>query len=318
MGEPGRRAEERAARPVRQLELVGAYRAFGITIAARLPLPELLEGVGEPEVEVVSGGVPSDLPDALRKGVRFQVAPGKLLLQVDGVARYLARGGAEIIVDRDAGASDESVRLFLLGSVFAALLHQRGVLPLSASAIATQHGAAVFMGLSGAGKSTLAAGFHERGYRVLTDDLCAISFRAGQPMVWPAYPELKLWPNVLSRLGVDPGPLRRVRPELEKRAMPLGESFASESLSLIRLYILRSSNTADRVEMQPVEGPGKIGRIGIHTYGSQFVEGLGSEVGYFENLAMLVAALPIKAITRPSRHFMLDELIDLIEGDVGS
>jgi hypothetical protein len=131
------------------------YRAFGLTIASGLPLPELPEAAGEPDVEIVTGRVPSQLPGAVRRGVRFQVAPGELLLQVDGVARYLARGGAQIIVDRAADAPPESVRLFLLGSVFAALLHERGVLPLSASAIATQRGAAVFMGLSGTGKSAL-------------------------------------------------------------------------------------------------------------------------------------------------------------------
>ena len=288
------------------------YRAFGLTIASRLPLPELPEAAGEPDVEIVTGTVPPELPGAVRKGVRFQVAPGKLWLQVDGVARYLARGGAEIIIDRAADASDDSVRLFLLGAVFAALLQQRGVLALNASAIAMERGSAVFMGLSRAGKSTLAASFHKRGYRVLTDDLCAISFRAGQPMVWPGYPQLKLWPDVLERLDVDPGPLRRVRPELEKRALALGGSFASEPLSPSRLYVLRSSNTANRVEMKPVAGQGRIATLGIHTYGSQ---GLGSEARYFENLAMLVAALPIQVITRPSRHFMLDELIDLIEED---
>jgi hypothetical protein len=47
------------------------YQAFGMTIAARLPLPELLEGAGEPEVEVVSGSVPSDLPDAVRRGLHL-------------------------------------------------------------------------------------------------------------------------------------------------------------------------------------------------------------------------------------------------------
>ncbi len=232
--------------------------------------------------------------------------------------QYGVRPITEGVVDRAADASDDSVRLFLLGAVFAALLQQRGVLALNASAVAMERGSAVFMGLSRAGKSTLAASFHKRGYRVLTDDLCAISFRAGQPMVWPGYPQLKLWPDVLERLDVDPGPLRRVRPELEKRALALGGSFASEPLSPSRLYVLRSSNTAKRVEMKPVAGEGRIATIGIHTYGSQFVEGLGSEAHYFENLAMLVAALPIQVITRPSRHFMLDELIDLIEEDSGS
>jgi hypothetical protein len=294
------------------------YRAFGLTIASGLPLPELPEAAGEPDVEIVTGRVPPQLPGAVRRGVRFQVAPGELLLQVDGVARYLARGGAQIVVDRAADAPPESVRLFLLGSVFAALLHERGVLPLSASAIATQRGAAVFMGLSGTGKSTLAAGFHQKGYRVLTDDLCAISFRAGAPMAWPAHPQLKLWPNVLERLGVDPAPLRRVRPELEKRALPLGDAFASEPLTPIRLYLLRGAGKPNGVELLPVEGQGKIAKLGIHTYGSQFVEGLGSEASCFENLAMLAAALPIAAVTRPDGRFTLEELIDRIEEDVGA
>lgn len=296
----------------------GTYRAFGLTIGSRLPLPELLQGEGEPEIGIAPGGVASELADAVRKGVRFQVGPGSLWLKVDRVARYLARGGAEIVVDRATGASDDSVRLFLLGSVLAALLHQRGMLPLSASAVATEGGAAVFLGLSGVGKSTLAAGLHKRGYRVLTDDLCAISFRDGQPMVWPGSPQLKLWPNVLERLGVDPGPLRRLRPELDKRALPLGASFALEPLPVHRIYILRRSTLATNARIEPVQGQATAGVVGIHTYGSQFVEGLGSEMSYFENLAMLVAADPIQAITRPTRHFALDEMMDLVEEDFGA
>jgi len=295
---------------------IHTYRAFGLTIASVLPFPELVEADGSPELEVAYDSVPSRLPDVVRSGVRFQVAPGKVLVVVDDVARYLIHGGTQILVDREAGAPDDSVRLFLLGSVFAAALHQRGVLALGASAVATPKGSAAFLGLSGAGKSTLAAGLRARGYRVLTDDLCAVSFRDGRPMVWPAYPRLKLWPNALERLDVEAGPLPRVRPELEKRALALGDSFEREPRALGRVFVLRGSPSATRVSLEPVEGHHVVGAIGIHTYASQFLEGLGTEMAYFENVSKLLAAAPIHAITRPIWPFALDELLDCVEGEV--
>jgi len=291
------------------------YRAFGLTIASRLPLPELPQAEDEPDVEIVPGRVPPELPGTVRRGVRYQVAPGELLLQVDGVARYLARGGTRIVVDRAVGAPPESVRLFLLGSVFAALLLERGVLPLSASAVAIQGGCLVFMGHSAAGKSTLAAGFVSRGYRALTDDACAISFDTGGPTVWPAYPQLKLWPDVLRKLGRDPNALGRVRPELEKRVLPLGTSFAAEPLAPIGLYLLSGPSTAADLELTPLEGQEKVTAVATHTYGSQFVEGLGTETSYFDNLARLVAAGPVRAVRRPAGRFVLQEVIARIEAE---
>jgi len=75
-----------AARDRSDLQEARVHRAFGLTIASRLPLPELPEGAeGDPDVEIVPGHVPPELPDAVRKGVRFQVAPGRLWLQVAGV-----------------------------------------------------------------------------------------------------------------------------------------------------------------------------------------------------------------------------------------
>ena len=114
-----------------------------------------------------------------------------VMLTVDGVGRYLVRGGAEILVDAAGGAAERDVRLFLLGSALGILCHQRGLLPLHANAVVANGAAYAFAGHSGAGKSTLAAHFAQAGYEILCDDVCVISFdEAGQPLAWPGLPRL--------------------------------------------------------------------------------------------------------------------------------
>ena len=83
---------------------------------------------------------------------------------------------AEIVAEPRQGVPDSNVRLFLLGSAMGALLHQRGLLPLHTNAVEVGGRAFAFMGKSGAGKSTLAAWFHDRGFRIVADDVCVVGF----------------------------------------------------------------------------------------------------------------------------------------------
>ena len=94
------------------------------------------------------------------------------------------RDGNQIVIDAAPDATDRNVRLFLLGSALGALLHQRGLLPLHANAIDLGGGAVAFSGHSGAGKSTIAAWFHDRGHRILADDVCVVGFdQSGRALV---------------------------------------------------------------------------------------------------------------------------------------
>ena len=118
---------------------------------------------------------------------------GGVLLDSEA-GRYAVRGGCEIFYDPAEGASARNVRLYLLGSAFGALLHQRGILPLHANAVALDGQVHAFLGHPGAGKATLAAAFHDRGYRLLSDDVCAVRLDAqDRPWVEPGMPRLRLW-----------------------------------------------------------------------------------------------------------------------------
>lgn len=295
------------------------HQAFGLTIRSCLPLPELLPTeIVTADIEIIYGEVPAELPGAIARGVRYQSAPGALRLQVDGVANFLVRDGRTITIAREASAEDDDVRVFLLGSVFGALLHQRRDLVLHGSAIEFHGGAVVFIGVSGVGKSTLAAAFRKKGHAVLTDDLCvARPGSDGRMLAHPGFPQTKLWLDSLKQLNVSPEGLRRIRNKLEKRAVPLGADFSPTPLPVKRLYLLRPHN-GDEIKVMPVQGPQKFSILKSHTYRFGFLAGMDGKAGHFEQALKLAQQAPLAVVLRPNGSFRLDELVSLIEADVGT
>ena len=85
--------------------------------------------------------------------------------------RFLMHAGREIIFEAEDAAQHEAA-IFLLGSAFGILLHQRGHFVLHASAIVVRGQAVLLCGPSGCGKSTLAAALVDRGYSFVNDDVC--------------------------------------------------------------------------------------------------------------------------------------------------
>ena len=227
------------------------YTAYGLTIISDFELPELLplppQDLPENAVRIRRGEVPDELDDPVGTGVLYQAKPNEFLLRLDAIAGYYVTDGREIVVEPVPGATDDEVQLFLLGSALGALLHQRGLLVMHASAIETPMGAILISGTSGSGKSTLAAALWRRGYRLLADDVCAVAPKpdgTATPIVLPGYPQTKLWADTTRKLALDLDSLRRVRPQLDKYAVPLEAEFSNQSLPLYAVYLLQTHNKA--------------------------------------------------------------------------
>ena len=125
------------------------YEFFGLTCASEIDLPGCRTAVGVPDAVMRYGSVPAHLDHPVLVGGAFEAGPSHYLLRVQGVAAFWVRHGREVIVERVAGVDDAAVRLFLLGSVLTALMHQRDVLALHASAVAGEAGAIAIAGASG-------------------------------------------------------------------------------------------------------------------------------------------------------------------------
>ena len=99
----------------------------------------------------------------------------------------------------------KDIEIFLFGPVWATLCHQRGMLPLHASAIVTKGGITAFAGHSGAGKSTTAALLSSLEYELIADDILPVSFNHNSvPGAWPYLRRLKLRGDSINQLGLTP------------------------------------------------------------------------------------------------------------------
>lgn len=291
------------------------HQAYGLTLASALPCPELPPAAGPAQVSISYGPVPEALEDIQQQGICYQVNAEAFLFKLHGVAKFLVTGGDRIIIERSPGARDNEVRLFLLGSVFAALLQQRGLLPLHGSAVAVDDGAAVFLGPSGSGKSTLAAALHQRGYRVIADDVCVISFSpAGVPFVMSGYPQLKLWADAINLIGKMPDTLMRVRAELDKYALPLQDGFVRQPLPLQRVYEIVVRTSPD-FELTSVQGTDKLSILMNHTYRLQFLAGAATLQRNFAQCGQAARHCRVSRLSRPRQPLQLTVILELLEQD---
>lgn len=198
-----------------------SYKAYNFSIQIPFHCPQLLDcKTDENDIIVRYGTVPSALDNPVNVGPVFESAENTFLLKIEDVGRYLITNGSEIIIDPTPEATENSLRLFLLGSAMGVLLNQRGYFVLHASAVVTDQGAVLLTGLSGAGKSTTAQGFIQRGYPILSDDTVALYYddERNQVMVLPSYPSAKLWQKSADLLQKETIGLSKIVPEYDKYA----------------------------------------------------------------------------------------------------
>ena len=184
--------------------------------------------------EILLTGVPKSTFEAERRDVLIQVESGRSpignsskrlifehsgelsYIRIDAIADYEVRAGRVITIWPAAGAAQKDIEIFLLGPVWATLCHQRGLLPLHASAIVRDRSIIAFAGHSGAGKSTTAALMHSSDYQLFADDILPVSLDENfEPGAWPYLRRLKLRRDSILQSALTPA--APVSERLDKR-----------------------------------------------------------------------------------------------------
>ena len=296
------------------------YFSYGLKVNTAILLPELVEyqqgfQPTKPAINITYRPVPDHIDNPLSHGVVYEANAHQFLFKLEGVGRYLVQNGNEVFIEPDDGATNSDIRTFLLGSCFGALLHQRGVLALHASAIYTPQGAVLFTGQSGIGKSTLLQAFIAQGYQMMADDVTAITYNEqGELHILPAFPRTKLWEDVATYFQHDITELPRVRAQLNKYNIHLHDRFYTQPAKLHKIYHLTSHNI-DNFKLEPLPKLKRFNVLLHNTYRQQYLDGLAMRPAHFRLVQDVANTVAVKRVTRPSEPFRLTKLVDMLKED---
>jgi hypothetical protein len=299
---------------------VPCYRIAGLAVSSDIELPGFPQGPpGAADVVIARAAVPPALPDADASGPTWALRPGRFLLAVPGVARYLLRDGAAIDYEPAADAEPGDLAAFTLGAAFGVLLHQRGLVVLHASSVCVNGKAALFLGPSGAGKSTLAAALVRRGYPLVADDFCVISVGpAGQPLAHPDGSLPKLWTEAIEELDLGERRVQPVRGRLQKFYMERSLGGVSEApLPLGPAFVLREARAPHRPGIQRPNIVDAARLVRANAYRPGVVRKMGQEALYFLAAAAIGNGDGVFYLTRALDFAAMDAVIEGLEAHWG-
>lgn len=302
------------------------YMAYGLHFHSAIRLPSTLSlgsyvPTGEPDVIISLGKTPAKLPNPIKKKTRkppslgaWEIAKDTFLLDVPGVARYLASGGRHITVERYSN-DNYKIGVFLTGILTSILLQQRGIITFHASSITTEVGAILFPGASGVGKSSLVASLVNRGYSMLADDLTGVTFDAdGRLTVQPAFPCLRLRADTLDMLGWRERAQTCLQEGFEKYRL-LVEQTHHTQVPIHSVYLLAIHDLSDiTIKRLPIADAFKW--LYKHTYQKSIMKGWGHQLKFFRTLETISKTKQAFLVQRPMSPFSLDILADHIDASL--
>jgi hypothetical protein len=292
--------------------MIHLYKAYGLNIASTLLFPEMIEyRAGIPDLYIRFGKVPKTLNTSKLCTNECQIAAKQILFRFENLANYLVSNGTEILIEPHPLANEADIRFYALGLCMSLILHQREFLVLHASAIQVPGGCIAFMAPSGYGKSTLAAAFYQRGFPVLTDDICAVRLRPKKsPEVESAIPQLKLSEASAKKLNICYEHLPPL-PNKEKYAFGTQENFIKKAQPLLHIYQLGRGNRED-ISLQPLSGISKFCALKNHTSHQWILGAMNLQAQHFSLCTTLQKQVPLSQLIRPTSGFQLEELVDFL------
>lgn len=278
------------------------YSAYNLRIASDVPLPELSSASEGRDIEVrlIEGQRVLE-----QRSIEWDAALPMARFAFPGAGRFLVRDGTRVLVAPDLPADLPLLRLYIQGMMLAALLYQRGLFVLHASVIQVADRAVAFVGPVGAGKLTLAAAFHAHGYSVVADDNAAVELRGGSLLVLPAFPSLKVYPDIAGTLGYDAASLEAMHDSQKKRSQRV-TAFAANPVRLDRIYVLERKAPEQAVRLAPVEAVTELVRHSVPTRW-----GVAGDATHLAMCGQLAGAVPLFRVRTFSG---LQEIPNLVKG----
>lgn len=292
------------------------YVVTGLTVSSEIALRDLTpieigdgsdcdvtirvcEQIGSPDAKIFA----NEWIEAGEHDFLFRAKPG---------LAFRIRNGHEILVCKAPEISDPDVHLFLMGSAWGVLCHQRGLLPIHCSA--AQFGGQVFAftGPSGAGKSTLAAGLATRGIGHFCDDVCVIDLSDESAPLWPMPKGLKLWRDAADALGLERGEAVSTDSRLDKFYVSCLQRDDQQPVSIAALYVLARTEFGPH-SITRLRGSAHFSELFASVYRTEWLGWIRDPASVFRQVAELSGKLDLYWFSRPDDLGRFDEGLDFLE-----
>jgi hypothetical protein len=279
------------------------YRAFGLGIKSDFPLPEFMKTnspLPHPDVTIVCGDLSGLWVKLSRQGRYYAAYDRFVLFHIREVGLFKVEKGCSIVVSPAPHADPGAVRLYLMGSCLGIILMQRHIFPLHGSALNIDGQVWAITGESGAGKSTLTAELIRSGYRMLTDDVIAVSFNEqGTPLITPSFPQQKLWKETLRHFGEMNRPYDPLYQRVSKFSVPVTEGYDRETHPLTGIFELVKSGK-NEPQLYPVSKMEELQLLFKHTYRGFFIPDMKLSEWHFRVVTRLAGQFNLYRLERPS------------------
>lgn len=253
------------------------YSAYGLTFACELQLPEMMQSRAPDEfadVHISLGKVAQPPPEAFFAKRWIRARDDQVLVYWPEVGAFSISGGNRVVIDPVEGCQPEVLRLFLLGTTLAIVLHQRGLAVFHAGAVAIDGQGVMLVGKKGAGKSSLAAAFHSLGHGFLSDDLAVLDMDRRPYAMLPGFPYVKLWPDSADQLFSGTA-LERLRAGSEK----LGNRLPLNCAEPVPLKAVLLLDEGPQLALEPLAPQAAVVELMGHWYGARFGRELFESLG---------------------------------------
>lgn len=291
------------------------YRAFGFSIQSEIPLQQLpllsIDVETNIDIVITKEDLIKKWNELVEKNSVFVIQKNLMMYKFGDIAIFAVQEGNRISVSPLKEYDEDTAGIVILGTCMGAILMQRKILPLHGSAIAINGKAYAIIGDSGAGKSTLALAFINKGFRLITDDVIAVSLKENIPYVTPSYPQQKLWRDSLNSFGIETDDFKSLLGRDNKFCVPVSSNYITDPLPLAGVVELVKTETND-ITIRPIENLERFYTFFYHTYRNFFIHKSGLMDWHFHTSSKILKQLDMYQLQRPAHGFSATQLVSKI------
>lgn len=291
------------------------YIAGGIIIETDIDFPELLEVDGDADVCVEYGHVPEILANATTSLPFFSCSEKDVLFKIDDIARYYIQDYSKVFISLLDPERKYDAEKYILTLVLGVLSLKKGFFPLHGGGVIYNGEAYLFTGRSGAGKSTTTMGLLQRGFMAVGDDISNLFLKDGRTYVHPCFPRFKLWEDSLKLLQLEGNGEYKLRSNIDKFLVPVGNHLSSVPVPVKRIYLLCHSKD-ETYKFREVDGIERFQKIRENIYKPWLVKVFDLVNQHFLLTTQLANNIECKEFHRPFDKDNINKMYDLLIEDI--